>query len=48
MVDALFIRKTKCPFEVGDIYDASREYILDNIGELRSVVDNIERLIGKN
>jgi len=45
VVDALFIRKTKCPFEVGDIYDASREYIVKNIGELRSVVDNIERLI---
>jgi hypothetical protein len=45
VVDSLFIRKTKCPFEVGDIYDASREYIMDNISELRSVVNNIERLI---
>jgi len=45
VVDPLFIRKTKCPFEVGDIYDTSREYIIENIGELRSVVDNIERLI---
>ncbi len=48
VVDALFIRKTKCPFEVGNIYDASREYIVKNIGELKSVVDNIERLIRRN